>query len=287
MPFKFNHICRLLENLENIKCHDLQSRKQEATRKTVMDWFAQHRSTLDAPDANGVAILSTLFPERRTDRVYGIRSKRLENIVCRCLRLNKAKTARLSKWKEAGNGDLGACAERVQRDVDASLGNASVTVDDVDNALQQMASQCKFSSLEVQAQEGSESSLKLLGSIFVRLRSWEVKWLIRLILKEFSPVVLDVHLVLREFHFLLPELLKFQDNFGAAIALLKGPLSQYHSKPDARSQRLLRDEAAEEIHPVVGVKIGRPDFRKAWVSILYGWTKDCLLINLTVLEKLL
>ena len=73
--------------------------------------------------------------------------------------------------------------------------------------------------------------------------------------------------MLREFHYLLPELLKFQDNFGAAIALLKGPLNQYHSKLDVRSQRLLKDEAAKRIHPVVGVKIGRPDFRKAWISI--------------------
>ena len=91
--------------------------------------------------------------------------------------------------------------------------------------------------------------------------------MIHLILKEFLPVVLDLHLVLRKFHYLLPKPLKFQDNFGAAIAPLKGPLSQYHSKPDARSQQLLRDEATERIHPVVSVKIGRPDFRKAWVSI--------------------
>lgn len=151
MPFKFNHICRLLKNLE---CHNpplLQSRKQGATRKTATDWLAQYRSTLDAPDANGVAIPSTLFPERRTDRVYKTQFKHLENIVCRCLWQNKTKTTRLSKWKEAGNGDLGAYAERVQRDADASLGNAPVTVDDVDNTLQQIASQCKFSGLEVQA----------------------------------------------------------------------------------------------------------------------------------------
>ncbi|OCL02233.1 hypothetical protein AOQ84DRAFT_305094 [Glonium stellatum] len=267
MPFKFSLICQLLEDLEKTECRDpplLQARKQEMTRKNIVDWFTKHRMALEARDINRVAVLSTLFPERRTDRVYGMQSKRLEKVVCRCLRLNKTKTARLSKWKESGNGDLGACAERVQRDVDASLGHAIVTVDEIDTALQQMASQCKFSSLEVQAQGASESALELLERIFIRLRSWEIKWLIRLILKDFSPVILDVNLVLREFHFLLPELLKFQDNFNAAITLLRGPLSHFHSKPDLRSQRLFREEAAKIIHPAVGVKVGRPTFRKAW-----------------------
>ena len=106
MPFKSNHIYLLLEK---VKCHDpplLQSRKQEATRKTGMDWFAQHRSALNAPDANGVAILSTLFPERRTGRVYEIQSKRLENIVCRCLDWTRQKLLGLANGKKQATAIL-------------------------------------------------------------------------------------------------------------------------------------------------------------------------------------
>ncbi|KAH7042684.1 hypothetical protein B0J12DRAFT_673753, partial [Macrophomina phaseolina] len=82
-------------------------------------------------------------------------------------------------------------------------------------------------------------------------------------LKDFGRAVVDDLLILTEFHFMLPPLLRFQNDFAAAMALLKGPLANYHAKPDHLSQKLLLEQAAQHLKPKVGVKIGRPTWYKA------------------------
>ncbi|KAF2087505.1 hypothetical protein K490DRAFT_73867 [Saccharata proteae CBS 121410] len=268
MPFKFSSICDLLESLERIELRDpplLRDRKALEKQKVVLDWFRQHRKAIDAPDCNGVAILSTLFPERRTDRVYGIQALRLQRLAARCLRLTVQKAKELERWKTAGNGDLGACIERVQKDYDGSPlpGPSPLYVEDVDSALANLASKVRFSSPEARRTVSAAEPLEILGPIYLKTHSREAKWLTRLILKDFGRVVLDEYLILREFHFMLPPLLNFQNNLSAAIAYLKGPLHRYHSKPDPQSQRLFLEEASLLINPQIGVKIGKPTWYKA------------------------
>lgn len=91
-----------------------------------------------------------------------------------------------------------------------------------------------------------------------------MKWLVRILMKNYTPVVLPVGLVLRSFHFLLPELLKFQDSFDAAVALLRGPvIGGYPTQPNKQEQIFYRASAARVLVPKVGVKVGRVPYLKA------------------------
>lgn len=266
MPFKFTHVCDLLSKLERIKTRDpplLPKQVDLEFRRVVEYWFRQHRRDIDDPSTDDVALLSTLFPERRTDRVYGFQEARLSHLIGRALYLNSSRTRALQGWKTPGNGDLGTCVEKVLKDFDCEpKPGAFVTVEEIDNALQELASLCRFSSPEVRSTSTQSDPLTVLR-IFLRLKSFEAKWFTRLLLKDFSPVILNANLILTSYHFLLPGLLRFQDNFTASIELLRGPLEQYHANPDETSQKLFKQEAAKLISPRIGIKIGRPSFFKS------------------------
>ena len=103
-----------------------------------------------------------------------------------------------------------------------------------------------------------------LGYVLKRIESWEVKWFVRLLLREYPTISLDENHTLKHYHFLLPEILKFQNDFDAAIRLLKGDLSHFPSTPAPSAEMELRLEAARLLKPVVGVKVARPTFYKAW-----------------------
>lgn len=266
MPFRFSYICELLCALEKFETREpplLRVDHQQAVRTTVESWFKSHRRAIDASDTNGVAFLSLLFPERRTDRVYGMQAARLSKIVARCLSLNSDRSQDLQAWKMPGRGDLGACTERVQKVLDAVPCQAIVSIDEIDAALQELASKCSFSSPDVRANPSKRDAVDILQPIFRKLRSWEAKWLVREILKDFGLLTVDENLILKNYHFLLPSVLRFQSTFHAAVALLGGPLMRYHSSPDVRSQKVFREEAAKLIRPNVGIKVGRPVFHKA------------------------
>jgi DNA ligase-4 len=70
--------------------------------------------------------------------------------------------------------------------------------------------------------------------------------------------------VFRQYHFLLPDLLKFQNEFDAALQLLHGELSCYPPNPEPSLESEMRTEAAQRLKPAVGVKVARPPFYKAW-----------------------
>lgn len=79
----------------------------------MLYWFKKHGQKIRY-DANGLALLSTLFPER-THRVHELDSKILEKIISRALSLPSSQVIDLTRWREPGAGgrDLGACVERV------------------------------------------------------------------------------------------------------------------------------------------------------------------------------
>lgn len=268
MPLAFSEIGTLLSRLEDIELHyppilypaDKSARLKEITES----WFKSHRRQINELDVNNaVALLSTLLPERRTDRVYGTQSARLCRILGRGLNLRSAHCKDLEAHKQSARGDLAICLERVLKS-GGPPALPTVYLDDVDKMLDILAGNCRFSEHTTKLpQSSSEQRDKLVGNIFKRLDPVQSKWLVRLILKDFSPVRLNETLVLHSFHFLLPDLLRFQSNFDAAIRLLKGALKEYPDNPDPRSQRLHRQRAAALLEPVVGVKVGRPNFYKA------------------------
>lgn len=267
MPFKYSYICELLSSLERLKTRDVALLPRDffqESKEIIRKWFHQHRRVIDALDTDGVALLSTLFPERRSDRVYGLQEKRLSSLVARALCFNSTRVKNLNAYTTPGNGDLGACLERVLQAFDCEpKPGTSVTIEEADRTLQQLASRCDFSSPAVRAIVCEGNSEDLLRRLFLRMSSSEAKWMIRLILKNFSPVVLDESLVFHYYHFLLPGLLRFQNDFGVAVNLLRTDLKRYHANPDPKSAQLFKQEAARTLTPRIGIKVSRPPFWKA------------------------
>ncbi|KAE9968920.1 hypothetical protein BLS_005608 [Venturia inaequalis] len=269
MPFLFSEICRLLSDLEKLKKRHpplLPTALKGETGSKLEYWFRCQRNAIHAPGVDGVAFLLTLFPERRTDRVYGMKEDRLGKLIGRCLNMNSANRRILEDWKTPGRGDLGDRVEMIQKPYDEPRAqDHPVTVEEVDKALHDLASRVRFSGPDVYKRKSPSSSPDdSLRDIFLRLKSSEAKWLTRLILKDFSPVVLDEYLALNAYHFLLPSLLKFQNSFSAAVGLLRGPFCNTPSfTSDSAAAWGFRCQAAASLTPQIGVKIGRPQFLKA------------------------
>ncbi|KAK1065149.1 hypothetical protein LTR74_008121 [Friedmanniomyces endolithicus] len=271
MPFPLATLTALLESLEGVELRDpplLPAPKAEALKAETERWFRLHRHTIDGLDvSSATALLSSVLPERRTDRVYGVQAISLCRILCRTLGLRSDRTGDLQAYTQPHRGDLGACLERVLK-AGGPPARPPVTLEEVDEMLEALAGRCRFSnrSIAVSFPSGSsEGRDKLLGDVFKRVTPVEGKWLVRLILKDFSPIRVHEFAVLRQFHFLLPDLLRFQSNFKSAISLLKEQplLRQLPERPDPRSERLHRQMAASAIRPLIGVKVGRPTFLKA------------------------
>ncbi|KAK4991668.1 hypothetical protein LTR50_001676 [Elasticomyces elasticus] len=203
---------------------------------------------------------SPVLLQAERHRVYGLREARLVLVLKRSLGLGISRVNDLEGYKTAGNGDLGECVERVI----ASGGPPAlpeVTIDEVDRALHAVAEDCRFSTPSVRTLPSPDEATASLFHLFPRLSPRSAKWLVRLVLRTAVP--LDEATVLKSTHFLLPDLYRFQQDFGAAVALLRGHLSRFPPKPDALSEVLLREQASTLLRPAVGVKVGRPTFHKA------------------------
>lgn len=112
MPFPFQHVCKLLQQLDE----DARSpkKKKDSSRAILDAWFRQHELLLDAPTVDGCAILSSLLPTRRTDRVYAIKETRLRSIIGKALVLGCSRVQELRSYLLPGSGfDLADCVENV------------------------------------------------------------------------------------------------------------------------------------------------------------------------------
>lgn len=266
MGFRFSFLCDLLSSLEDnhIKASTAAKDSNPDTR-VVARWFAQHEKCLHHETANPLAILSSLFPEKRTDRVYRLQDSSLARVIGRCLLLGSSRREELDRWRVSGGVDLGQCVENVMRQAENHILNGQeVSVEEIDAALNRIASRCRFSGPRVRRQHAAVDVEEALAPLYRRLSSRDAKWLTRMILKSYSPVVVPVNLVLRSFHFLLPHLLLFQDSFDAALSMLaSGPLRHFPPHPEPELAKGLGAIAVQHLSPVVGVKIGRPEYYKA------------------------
>lgn len=269
MAFRFGTFCNLLSSLEDIVCHEppyIPAERRQKLEVETRGWFRAHARAIAGLDQlSTVALISSLLPERRTDRVYGLQNATLSRLLSRTLGLPATKTRDLGAWKIPGNGDLGDCVQRALSD-GGPPAMPAVTIEEVDTGLNDLARECRFSSTAIK--DGLQSSSiqqrqATLANIFRRLHPKEAKWLVHLILKDFAPVCLDERLVLIQTHFLLPDILRFQQDFAAAVNLLKGPLKAYPSRPDVQSEPLLRKLVSTALRPVVGIKVSRPSYLKA------------------------
>jgi DNA ligase-4 len=141
-----------------------------------------------------------------------------------------------------------------------------VSIEDIDSILLAIASQSRFSSPsirafhETDAKKGKDPTSDLC-SLFSRLQARESKWLTRLILKTYTPVVLPADLVYRLYHYLLPGLLKVQNEFPAALHLLAS-LGVDSSIPVAGDDHGTQLNILRSLRPLVGIKVGLPPFLK-------------------------
>jgi DNA ligase-4 len=141
----------------------------------------------------------------------------------------------------------------------------AIPIERVDRLLVQLAARYRFSNEAIRKQRDwhvrTDTELK---DILVRLESWEAKWLVRLLLRDHCTIELDERHILGQYHFLLPDLLMFQNDFDTVFDMLRGELSSYPPIPNPTQERKMRIEAAQKLHAVVGIKAGRPTFHKAW-----------------------
>ncbi|KAH9901921.1 hypothetical protein F4778DRAFT_738154 [Xylariomycetidae sp. FL2044] len=255
MPFPYRYICDLLQLLED------ELRKPKAhpasTKSLIQHWFDQHRSHLLAPGNDASVILSTLLPERRTDRVYSIQTARLESIVGKALLLGASRVKELRRYQTAGLGiDLGDCVQGIlTRTPNYVSDNDGVTVEEIDAVLGEIAAGCRFSSPAVQAgrvQTDLKYANNALADLYQRLSARDAKWFTRLVLKSYEPVVLDHHTVFRSYHHLLPQMLKVRDDLTLITAFLR----HVEENPDDSAR------IASYLKPKLGAKVGRQPWFK-------------------------
>ncbi|KAF3000099.1 hypothetical protein E8E13_003234 [Curvularia kusanoi] len=135
----------------------------------------------------------------------------------------------------------------------------------VDRLLTQLAAKYKFSDAAIRLQRDWDVKTdEELKDVLVRLESWEAKWLVRLVLRDYCTITLDERYTFEQYHFLLPDLLLFQNDFDAVFSMLRGELSCYPPVPADEDSNSMRVEASQKLKPVVGVKVSRPAFNKAW-----------------------
>ncbi|CAJ2508173.1 Uu.00g093590.m01.CDS01 [Anthostomella pinea] len=255
MPFPFRYICDLLQDLED----DIRKAKSYPTsgKAIIARWFDQHRLQLHAPGNDVCAILSTLLPERRTDRVYFIQAPRLQSIVGQALCLGFSRVAELRRYQTPGLGiDLGDCVERIlERTPNSTSGRDDLTVEDIDAVLEEIAAACRFSSPKIQSRRtirDTNYANEALGELYRRLGAQEAKWFTRLVLKSYEPVVLDQYTVFRSYHYLLPRMLKVRDDLTITTAFLR------HAEQSPGDQVRI----ASILKPQLGTKVGR----QTWIK---------------------
>ncbi|KAK4694874.1 hypothetical protein P7C71_g2780, partial [Lecanoromycetidae sp. Uapishka_2] len=270
MPLLFTQLCDLLSALEDLATRDpppLPARHRQQLNETIKSWFASHRVTINSPEIDIVALLSALFPARRTDRVYGIQPPKLTKILKRCLSLGKTRWPHLDQWQQAGRGDLGDCVERVLEVAEFPLqhGRNRVTLEQVDQSLATVAARCRFSAPKIRAREleNDVEIITTLEMIYKRMQSREAKWLTRIILKEYPCLGYTENMVYYHIDLRLRVAMQMFDHFEAAVSELRAlPASQMADTGQGGWTQHCADDA-HLLPPRVGTKIGPPKWIKA------------------------
>ncbi|KGO63572.1 DNA ligase, ATP-dependent, N-terminal [Penicillium italicum] len=267
MGFKFTFLCDLLSNLDDGKTAKASTaaRNHNPDIRTVAQWFSRHERSVHHADTSRVALLSCMFPEKRTDRVYWMQATQLSRVIGRCLGLGSSRLSELNRWQSPGGFDLGGCVEIVMRQAENYIpAGQELSVEEIDRAMAMIASRCRFSGPLARRNRTAVDVEEILSKLYRRSSSRDAKWLTRMILKSYSPIVLPEQYTLKKFHFLLPQLLQLQNSFDGALEMLASdPINHFPPNPDPQSAKSLSTIAQQHIRPRPGIKVGRPDYYKA------------------------
>ncbi|KAM4056452.1 ATP dependent DNA ligase [Hirsutella rhossiliensis] len=242
MPFPFKLLCDLLNELNcNSKWSIKADKRQRHDSRVVLAWFNKHDGIIPRRGPGAVAFLP--------DRVFGLREKQLEPIIQRAQGLGSSRMEELQRWKTTDGPDFASCVEH-------SRIGSGVTLEELDEVLDQVSASSPFSSSSLPA--------CLLSTFFRQLHSSEAKWLVRMILKNYSPVEIPERLAMGGFHFLLPHVLQYQSTIPAALQFLQRPTIEHMPfQPTTDVFERLGDVASQELEPKIGVMIGRGIYAKA------------------------
>ncbi|KAK1253358.1 hypothetical protein MKX07_001435 [Trichoderma sp. CBMAI-0711] len=261
MPLPFSLVCDLLDASYALAID------RKPTAKTVAVWCSRHCSRINASDTNLAAVLSTLLPEKRTDRVYCIRANGLEKLIGRSLMLGASRLKELALYKQPGlDLDLADCVERILTVTpNPTLAEGlQVTVEEIDETLHSVAAKVKWSSPSIRSSEASLAETPGrdgLEALYRRMSAKEAKWLTRLILKDFQPLVFDEYALYRSFDPLLPLILKVREDFTTAINTLQRLKEEM---PSLRPGTSYADrKSLSSVKPQLSVKVGRQQWHKA------------------------
>lgn len=268
MGFKFAFLCDLLSSLEEsrlAKANLTVKKDEKSDFQTIAKWFTRHENQINHPDTNRLALLSCIFPEKRTDRVFWLQATSLTRVIGRSLGLGSSRLSELDQWRKSGGPDLGQCVESVMRQAENYVpAGREVSVEEIDEALTLIASRCRFSGPQVRRQHTAVDVDTTLSPLYRRLSSRDAKWLTRMILKRYDPVVFPENFTMAKFHFLLPHLLRFQNTFEGALDMLQSePMNHFPSRPSPKLAASLCATALDHLKPRTGMKVGRPEYFKA------------------------
>lgn len=139
----------------------------------------------------------------------------------------------------------------------------------IDRVVEAVASRVRFSSPSVRALSSSstkpaadslnpEEALDTLQNMYKMLTARDAKWLTRLVLKSYDPVVIDPAVIYRAYHPLLPSVMHVQDHFALAGATLK----RLNQECKVSQSPLAGEALMRHLVPVLGVKVGRQPWLK-------------------------
>ena len=137
-----------------------------------------------------------------------------------------------------------------------------VTVEQVDQLLHGLASGIKWSSPAIRASQTplTQRNRGDLERIFSRVTATEAKWLTRLVLKSFAPLIFDEHLILMLCDPLLPSVLKVQEDFASAVNLVQS--MRHRLPPNSGARESTHNQLLAKVKPKPGTKVGRQHWVK-------------------------
>lgn len=202
MSITFNHICELLEGIEKVSTRQPRlapKDEKKSIEAKISCWFVKYRNHLEHSKGNGAAILSAIFLHRRKDMVCGLQGASMSKKLIRLLRLSGPRRSIIEDWAKGTYGDIGACVEKVLKSGDGTFRNPpAISIEEVDRLVLQTAAKYRFSNAAIRAgkEEGFDADEEL-RKILIKLPSWQAKWLVRLLLRQYPTVEFDDNHLLR------------------------------------------------------------------------------------------
>ncbi|KAH8691873.1 hypothetical protein BGW36DRAFT_303446 [Talaromyces proteolyticus] len=270
MPFPFSELCVLFNALDQARERKTSAHLESINinNEITTDWFKRNREMIPQIGSEAVSFLSCLLPERRVDRVFDLRERRLAKLIQEAQCLGNTRFQDLQAWKTAEGPDFASCVENIMIATDAApRSGPSVTLEEIDQTLDQIAGYSSFSSAHLSAsingkETRSAQKYQRLVSIFRRLHSSEAKWMVRMILKNYNPI--PERQAILQFHFLLPDILRVQKSLEAAVKVLSIPMIRsLPVQPSKRDTHQLRQSKISNLLPEAGIMVERPEYQKA------------------------